>query len=50
MLAVHFKLDSAGDFGIGIGTRAFTPFEPQDESHYWASFGHLNGYSAIYYT
>jgi thimet oligopeptidase len=31
-------------------TSAFTPFEPLDGSHYWAAFGHLNGYSAIYYT
>ena len=31
-------------------TRSFTPFEPQEGSHYWAAFGHLNGYSAIYYT
>lgn len=31
-------------------TRTFTPFEPLDGAHGWASFGHLNGYSAIYYT
>lgn len=31
-------------------TRQFTPFEPRDEAHGWAAFGHLNGYSAIYYT
>ena len=28
----------------------FTKFEPMEETHGWASFGHLNGYSAIYYT
>lgn len=31
-------------------TRQYTPFEPLEGGHYWASFGHLNGYSAIYYT
>lgn len=31
-------------------TRKFTPFDPLEGGHYWASFGHLNGYSAIYYT
>ena len=28
----------------------YTRFETQDGSHGWAAFGHLNGYSAIYYT
>ena len=31
-------------------TRKFRPFEPLEDGHYWAAFGHLNGYSAIYYT
>jgi thimet oligopeptidase len=31
-------------------TREFTRFEPQEEAHFFTSFGHLNGYSAIYYT
>ena len=31
-------------------SRRFTPFEPLEDTHMWASFGHLNGYSAIYYT
>ena len=31
-------------------TRMYTRFEPMDGAHQWASFGHLNGYSAIYYT
>jgi thimet oligopeptidase len=31
-------------------TRTFTPFEPIEGGHNWAAFGHLNGYSAIYYT
>jgi thimet oligopeptidase len=31
-------------------TRQFTPFEPLEGTHMWAAFGHLNGYSAIYYT
>ncbi len=28
----------------------YTQFEPMPEGHFYASFGHLNGYSAIYYT
>jgi thimet oligopeptidase len=31
-------------------TRQFTPFEPLEDTHMWAAFGHLNEYSAIYYT
>jgi thimet oligopeptidase len=31
-------------------SREFTRFEPLDGTHGWAAFGHLNGYSAIYYT
>ena len=31
-------------------TREFTRFEPLQGTHFWAAFGHLNGYSAIYYT
>ena len=31
-------------------TREFTRFEPLEGTHGWAAFGHLNGYSAIYYT
>lgn len=27
-----------------------TKFEPIEDTHFWAAFGHLNGYSAIYYT
>lgn len=30
--------------------RAYTRFEPLEGGHFWAAFGHLNGYSAIYYT
>ncbi|MEJ8566733.1 M3 family metallopeptidase [Elongatibacter sediminis] len=30
--------------------RHYTPFEPLEQDHFYASFGHLNGYSAIYYT
>jgi thimet oligopeptidase len=30
--------------------RSYTKFEPQEGTHFWAAFGHLNGYSAIYYT
>jgi thimet oligopeptidase len=28
----------------------YTRYEPMKEAHFFASFGHLNGYSAIYYT
>ncbi|MDH3350953.1 MAG: Zn-dependent oligopeptidase [Gammaproteobacteria bacterium] len=31
-------------------TREFTKFEPLEGTHTWSAFGHLNGYSAIYYT
>lgn len=31
-----------------LGT--YTAFEPAPDEHFYASFGHLNGYSAIYYT
>lgn len=31
-------------------TRRYSAFEPLEETHFYASFGHLNGYSAIYYT
>ena len=31
-------------------TREYTKFEPIEGTHGWAAFGHLNGYSAIYYT
>ncbi|MDX1459941.1 MAG: M3 family metallopeptidase [Xanthomonadales bacterium] len=30
--------------------RTYTKFEPIEDTHFWAAFGHLNGYSAIYYT
>jgi len=28
----------------------YTLFTPQPETHFWASFGHLGGYSSAYYT
>lgn len=31
-------------------SREYTPFEPLKDGHFYAAFGHLNGYSAIYYT
>jgi thimet oligopeptidase len=30
--------------------RSYTLFSPLPESHFWASFGHLGGYSSAYYT
>ncbi len=31
-------------------SRQYTPFEPLPEGHFYTAFGHLDGYSAIYYT
>lgn len=31
-------------------TRKYTMFAPLPETHFWASFGHLGGYSSAYYT
>jgi thimet oligopeptidase len=31
-------------------SRNYTPFTPLPETHTWASFGHLGGYSSAYYT
>ncbi len=31
-------------------TRKYTLFTPLPETHFWASFGHLGGYSSAYYT
>jgi thimet oligopeptidase len=31
-------------------TREYTTFTPLEETHAWASFGHLGGYSSAYYT
>jgi thimet oligopeptidase len=31
-------------------TRQYTLFKPLPETHMWASFGHLGGYSSAYYT
>ncbi len=30
--------------------RRYTPYEPVPENHFQAAFGHLDGYSAVYYT
>lgn len=40
------------DFDVHYNDMAtrYTRFEPIEGSHGWAAFGHLNGYSAIYYT
>jgi thimet oligopeptidase len=35
---------------INAVTRAYTPFAPMPETHFQASFNHLDGYSAVYYT
>ena len=32
------------------GIRRYTPFFPTPETHMWASFNHLGGYSSAYYT
>ena len=31
-------------------TEAYTPFPPVPDAHFQTSFGHLDGYSAVYYT
>lgn len=31
-------------------SRSYTPFTPLPDTHFWASFGHLGGYSSAYYT
>jgi len=31
-------------------SRSYTPFTPLPDTHMWASFGHLGGYSSAYYT
>jgi thimet oligopeptidase len=31
-------------------SREYTLLEPMEDAHFYANFGHLNGYSAIYYT
>jgi thimet oligopeptidase len=31
-------------------SRNYTLFQPVPETHFWASFGHLGGYSSAYYT
>jgi len=31
-------------------SRTYTLFRPQPDTHMWASFGHLGGYSSAYYT
>jgi len=31
-------------------TREYTHYEDIPDTHFYANFGHLNGYSAIYYT
>ena len=51
-MSIYDRPPSEVDFDTLAGdiTRQFTPFEPLEGGHYWASFGHLNGYSAIYYT
>ncbi len=51
-MSIYDRPPSEVDFDQLAGdiTRQFTPFEPLEGSHYWAAFGHLNGYSAIYYT
>ena len=51
-MSIYDRDPAEVDFDTLAGdiTRAFTPFEPLEGGHYWAAFGHLNGYSAIYYT
>ena len=51
-MSIYDRPPAEVDFDTIAGdiTRQYTPFEPLEGGHYWAAFGHLNGYSAIYYT
>jgi len=51
-LALYNRDPAEVDFDVMTDeiTRKFTKFETPAGSHFWAAFGHLNGYSAIYYT
>jgi thimet oligopeptidase len=45
------KPESVDLDAITLGTtRKYTLFTPLEETHAWASFGHLGGYSSAYYT
>ena len=51
-LAIYNRAPDQVDFDAlskKIATE-YTRFEPIEGTHGWAAFGHLNGYSAIYYT
>ena len=51
-LAIYNRAPDQVDFDTlskKIATE-YTRFEPIEGTHGWAAFGHLNGYSAIYYT
>ncbi len=51
-LGLYSKDPEAIDFDEHVAEMAstYTRFEATEGSHTWAAFGHLNGYSAIYYT
>jgi thimet oligopeptidase len=51
-MSIYDRPPSEVDFDALVKEVAnkYTPFEPLEGTHMWASFGHLNGYSAIYYT
>jgi thimet oligopeptidase len=51
-LGLYSKDPEAIDFDEHVAemVSTYTRFEATEGSHTWAAFGHLNGYSAIYYT
>ena len=42
--------DVSFDAVVDQDTRRYTLFTPVPDTHFWASFGHLGGYSSAYYT
>jgi thimet oligopeptidase len=51
-LRVHDRDSQGLDTGeiVRAAFREYTPWEPVPDTHYEASFGHLEGYTALYYT
>jgi thimet oligopeptidase len=56
LTAISYDIYKANPSGVDLDavaledTRNYTPFTPLPDTHTWASFGHLGGYSSAYYT
>ncbi len=54
--AISYDVYKENPVGVNFDTvtqqdvRRYTPFMPLPDTHSWASFGHLGGYSSAYYT